>query len=356
MCNITEEKLGPHLRKKGLRLFTLTNRQGTEIQVCNLGARIVSIKVPDKQGRVEDITLGFDNIADYIHDTHYLGCVVGPYANRIARGQFKLGDNRYQLDLNDGNHHLHGGSTGLHKKSWSAAIIRPQDNHRAQTLVLKSKSLDGEGGYPGNVDIEVQYSLNGKNQLCIGYRAVSDRETVINLSHHAYFNLAATGCSHILDHSLQIHAEQISAIDSELIPTGEIKSVKGSPFDFRTPKEIGASIDDDDPQLTMAGGYDHNWVLNSGLASEVRFAAAVTEPISGRSLKVYTDQPGIQFYSGNRIEAGLPGKAGLVYSPRSGFCLETQHFPDSPNHAHFPSTRLAAGEFFESQTNYEFGV
>ena len=332
--------------------YTLRNSRGTTMQVITYGAIITSLRTADARGHVDDIVLGFDSLDGYLHDPPYFGAVVGRYANRIAKGRFTLDGHEYQLPVNNGPNSLHGGTRGFDKVVWQATSF---ENDSSSGVALSYISSDGEMGYPGRLDVRVTYTLTDGNELEVDYFATTDKATPINLSQHSYFNLAGDAKRDILGHQLGLAASRYTPVDSTLIPTGELASVEGTPFDFRNLTPIGARIGGSNQQLTFGIGYDHNFVLDrepSGLSH----AAQVVEPESGRVLDIFTDQPGIQFYSGNFLDGTITGKGGRVYQHRYGFCLETQHFPDSPNHDAFPTTILRPGERYESQTVFRFGV
>lgn len=335
-----------------VELVTLRNANGVEVAISTFGAAIVSIKTPDRQGNSADIVLGFDTLEGYLNNTAYLGVLVGRYANRIAHGRFTLDGTTYSLATNNAPNHLHGGVKGFDKVLWTHEPYRGEH----LTARLRYRSTDGEEGYPGNLDVAVEYTLTQENELRITYLATTDKPTVINLSNHSYFNLAGSG--DILGHQMQIPADRFTPVSSSLIPTGALEPVEGTPFDFRTPTAIGARINDDHEQIRFGGGYDHNYVLNSPSVSptQLQLAARVVDPSSGRTLEVRTSEPGVQFYTGNFLDGTVTGKGGRSYGRRTGFCLETQHFPDSPNQASFPSTVLRPGQKFESTTVYAFGV
>lgn len=315
--------------------FTLTNRHGVEVSALAYGGIITSIRVPDRHGALADVVLGFADRERYRGDHPHFGALIGRYANRIAFGRFSIGGTVYQLAANNGRHHLHGGVRGFDRHEWEARDL-------GDRLVLHRISPDGEEGYPGRLDVEVSYQLTDDNELVIHYRATTDAPTIVNLTQHSYFNLRGEGDGHIRDHIVWINAERYTPVDTELIPTGEIAGVEGTPFDFRGSRRI-------------AGPYDHNWVLN-GAPGVLRHAAKVIEPESGRMLDVFTTEPGMQFYTGNFLDGSLIGKSGRPYLRNGGFCLETQDFPDSPNHPDFPSTLLRPGETYRTQTIYRFGV
>jgi aldose 1-epimerase len=336
-------------------LYVLTNHRGITVAITNFGATLVSVAVPDRKGQAADVILGYDSLDGYINDKSYFGATVGRYANRIARGQFSLNHILYTLAKNDGENHLHGGIRGFNKAVWQARDASANDQ---PVLELTYLSKDGEEGYPGNLSVKVVYTLTDQNELRIDYSATTDKETVINLTNHSYFNLAGQGAGSILNQQLTIHASHFTPVGAGLIPTGEIRSVQGTPFDFRHATVIGARIDQADPQLVLGHGYDHNWVVdrkNKDSKSLVP-AAEAFDPSSGRVLKVWTTEPGIQLYTGNFLDGSSPGKGGHAYRRREAFCLETQHFPDSPNHPEFPSTVLRPGERYHSTTIYQFSV
>jgi aldose 1-epimerase len=326
-------------------LHTLTNSSGTEIKITNFGAIITSIRTADRRGKLDQVVLGFDDPAEYIRTPNpYFGAIVGRYANRIANGRFTLDGRQYQVGANDRGNHLHGGNIGFDKVFWTAEPI-------PDGVELRYLSADGEEGYPGNLAVAVTYKLTEQNELVVRYLATTDQPTIVNLSQHSYFNLADGGASDILGHEIFIDADRFTAIDDVGIPTGELISVQGTPFDFRRASPIGARINSVDGQLKNGLGYDHNWVLNKAGSQPV---VTVYEPISGRFLEVETTEPGIQFYSGNFLDGSISGRT--PYQFRTGICLEAQHFPDSPNHAAFPSAVLRPGETYNQQTLYRFSV
>ena len=336
-----------------VELFTLRNDHGIEVQIVNYGAIITSIRTPDRDGRFADIVLGFDDLDGYINHPRFFGAVPGRYANRIAKGRFTIDGHTYTLATNNGANHLHGGVKGFDKVVWSA---EPFERNGTSGVTLRYTSRDGEEGYPGTLHAAVTYTLSPRDELIAEYGATTDKPTHVNLTQHSYFNLAGEGRGTVIHHQLTIDADRYTPVDEGLIPTGELAPVEGTPFDFRTAVEIGARIDADDEQIHRGGGYDHNFVLNvlnSGPGPHL--AARVVEPSSGRTLVVETTEPGVQFYSGNRL-AKTTGKGGHVYDARSGFCLETQHFPDSPNQPNFPSTLLRPGAAYATKTVFTFGV
>jgi aldose 1-epimerase len=330
-------------------LFTLSNDQGITTSITNYGGIITTLVTPDRHGRPGDITLGFDSLDEYLDHSPFFGCITGRYANRIAQGRFTLNGKEYQLAQNNGVNHLHGGRTGFDKVVWAAEPFTDPDGAGIKLTYL---SPDGEENYPGNLSVTVVYTLTEENTLRVDYLATTDQPTILNLTNHAYFNLAGQG--DILDHELTLHADRFTPVDETSIPTGELRSVEGAPFDFRTPTRIGARIDQDDEQLRFGKGYDHNFVVN-GAAGELRPTARLTEPGSGRVLEVHTTQPGVQFYSGNLLPT-ISGKRGQIYARRSGLCLETQHYPDSPNQPNFPSVVLEPGQQYAETTVFKFDV
>ncbi len=333
-------------------LYTLRNDHGMVVTLTNWGASIVSIQVPDRSGETADVTLGYDNAAGYIGDTGYLGATVGRYGNRIGKGRFKLDGKEYKLALNNGENSLHGGTAGFNKKLWEAKEIKAAGVVAVQMHYL---SKDGEEGYPGNLDVSVTFTLDNKNQVKIDYLATTDKSTVVNLTNHSYFNLLGDAAGDILGHELMLNADRFTPVDAGLIPTGELRSVAGTPLDFRQPKAIGARVNDKYEQLVLGKGYDHNWVINPTGAAP-RLAARLSEPKTGRVMEVLTTEPAIQFYSGNFLDGSIKGKKGKVYQHRYGLCLETQHFPDSPNHPDFPSTTLNPGQKYQTTTIYRFST
>jgi aldose 1-epimerase len=337
---------------KPVELYTLTNEQGVQVTITNWGATVVSAVVPDRTGRMADVLLGYDSAEGVLGDTAYMGSTVGRYGNRIAKGRFSLNGREYRLAQNNGENHLHGGLKGFNKKLWEAREVKSSDS---VGVAMRYLSADGEEGYPGNLDVTVTFKLDNQNQLHIEYEASTDKDTVVNLTNHAYFNLRGDAAGNILDHEVMLNADRFTPVDEGLIPTGELQQVAGTPFDFRQPEKIGARINADHQQLVFGQGYDHNWVIRqSGDESSTRLAARVHEPISGRVLEVLTTEPGIQFYTGNFLDGSIKGKKGVAYQQRYGFCLETQHFPDSPNQSNFPSTVLKPGQKYHTTTVYRF--
>jgi aldose 1-epimerase len=334
---------------QAIDLYTLTNRNGMKVTITNYGGRVVSLLVPDRAGKVADVVLGFDDLSGYLEQNPYFGALVGRYANRIANGEFALDGVEYHVPKNDGPNALHGGIRGFDKKVWTDRDISKQN----PSLELTYLSGDGEEGYPGNLSVRVIYTLTDNNELQIDYTATTDKDTVLNLTNHSYFNLAGQGNGDILNHQLMINADRFTPINSTLIPTGELRQVGGTAFDFRKPVAIGARINDDNEQLKFGKGYDHNFVVNHQDARLV-LAARVTDPESGRVMEVLTTQPGVQLYTGNFLDGTIHGKGGKVYGYRSALCLETQHFPNSPNQPNFPSAELKPGQTFQETTIYKF--
>ena len=334
-----------------LQVYSIENKNGLKMTVTNLGGRIISLWVPNKKGDLGDVVLGYDSVTQYSSGNPYFGALIGRYGNRIAKGKFKLDDKEYRLTINNGENTLHGGPGGFHNVYWKAQ----RDQATPNTVNLSYTSEDGEEGYPGQLTVKVVYSLNDKNELGIEYTATTNKATVINLTHHSFFNLAGEGNGDILNHELIINADSYLPVDQGLIPTGELKKVSATAFDFLKAHTMGERIDGNEVQLQYGKGYDHNWVLNKR-PGEYELAAIVAEPISGRIMEVWTTEPGLQFYSGNFLDGKDVGKGNKPYPFRSAFCLEAQHFPDSPNHTNFPTTRLNPGETYHQKTVYAFSV
>jgi aldose 1-epimerase len=336
-----------------VEIFTLTNAAGIEVRAMTYGAIIVSLHVPDRRGQLDDVVLGYDTAAEYVTNKRtYFGAVVGRYANRIAKGRFTIDGRAYQLATNDGPNHLHGGNKGFDAVVWRG---EPSQTDHGAAVAFTYTSRGGEEGYPGTLNVRVTYTLTDRNELIFEYHATTDAPTVVNLSQHSYFNLAGRGARDVLDHELQILADRYTPVDDTLIPTGELAAVEGTPFDFRRATRIGARIGDDHVQLRRGRGYDHNWVLTRS-GGGLQPAALVVERSTGRRVQIATTEPGIQFYSGNFLDGSITGKQGRVYAHRSGFCLETQHFPDSPNEPQFPSTVLRPGQEYRSRTVLTFAT
>ncbi|MEI8293383.1 MAG: aldose epimerase family protein [bacterium] len=346
---VTVKPFGKTPDGQKVELFTLTNKNGMQVSLSNYGAMVVDLLVPDRKGQLADVSLGFDTLKPYFTKSPYFGCIAGRYANRIAEGKFTLDGKTYQLATNDGPNHLHGGVKGFDKKVWSAEVVRGAN----PSVRFKLVSPDGDEGYPGKLTSTVTYTLTPNNDLRISYEANTDKPTVINLTNHTYFNLAGAGNGSILGHQLLIAADRYTPVDKTLIPTGELKSVRNTPMDFRKPMPIGSRIKEVGGKPV---GYDHNYVFNKLPFVCRPLAAEVYEPKSGRVMKVYTDQPGIQFYSGNFLDGTIHGKGGKVYNQYDGFCLETQRFPDSPNKPQFPSVVLRPGQTYKTTTVYSFST
>ena len=332
--------------------FILTNNSGMEIRIITYGGIITSWTAPDKNGNYKDIVLGYNTLAEYEAETPYFGALIGRYGNRIAKGKFSLDNQEYTLAVNNGVNHLHGGLKGFDKVVWDAKTIVSDST---VSLELSYLSKDMEEGYPGNLETKVTYTLNNKDELSVNYEATTDKPTIVNLTQHSYFNLTADFNKDILGHELVINADSFLPVDNTLIPTGEFRDVTETPFDFRTSKAIGTHIDNENIQLKNGLGYDHCWVLNDQ-DTGVRFVASAYEPVSGRLLEVFSNEPGIQFYSGNFLDGTLPSKNKGMYQHRTGFCLETQHYPDSPNQKNFPSVRLNPGEKYNSKTVFRLVI
>jgi aldose 1-epimerase len=343
--SVTAKPFGKTPQGQLVTLHTLTNKNGVSVSIMDYGATITKIIAPDRNGKMDDIVLGFDKFSPYLHVTTYFGATIGRYGNRIAKGQFKLGNTVYQLPINNGPNSLHGGLRGFDKRMWKFEPVESD----IPAVRFSRLSPNGEEGYPGNLFVSVTFSLNDDNELRIAYEATTDKTTIINLTNHSYFNLAGGGT--ILNHVVTLHADAFTPVDATLIPTGEIKKVAGTPWDFLTPTPIGVHIKETGGKPV---GYDHNFVLNKGFFSNFALAAEVYDSKSGRTLAVTTDQPGVQFYTGNFLDGTLTESGGN--EQYTGFCLETQHFPDSPNHDNFPSTVLAPGDTYKTATVYAFGV
>jgi aldose 1-epimerase len=349
---IKKEVFGKTPDGKTVDIYTLTNSHGMEVRAMTYGGIIVSMKVPDKAGKVADVVLGFDDFDGYLNNKPYMGAIVGRYGNRIGNAEFTLDGVKYTLAKNNGPNSLHGGLKGFDKVLWHGE----QSNDRTgSTVTFTYTSKDGEEGFPGTLKATVKYTLSDDNQLMIDYEATSDKATPVNLTNHSYFNLSGEGNGDILKHEVRLNADRFTAVDDNLIPTGELRPVKGTPLDFTKSTPIGARINDSYQQLTIAKGYDHNFVINRK-GDGLELSARVKDPSSGRALEVFTTEPGVQFYSGNFLDGSITGKHGHVYQQRYGFCLETQHYPDSPNHAAFPSTILRPGQTYHTQTVFKFSA
>jgi aldose 1-epimerase len=345
---VKKEVFGIHQGKE-VYLLTLTNKAGNVIRLTNFGARITWIEVPDKNGKKDNVTFGYDSFESTINGDPYFGAVVGRYANRIAKGKFSIDGVEYKTPLNDGQNTLHGGPAGWHSVIWNTEVVKDSEQPAVR---FTYSSPDLEEGFPGNVTAEVKYTWTDNNEIIMDYKCSTDKKTVVNITNHAYFNLHGAGNGNILDHEVTIKASAFTPVDSSLIPTGELRPVEGTPFDFRTPHTIGERIGEKYEQLVLGGGYDHNYILDNKENVDI----TVYEPVSGRVLEVITDQPGMQFYSGNFLNGKEIGHGEKPFIYRSGFCFESGHFPDSPNHPDFPSTTLAPGDTFKSTTIYRFSV
>ncbi|KNY25605.1 aldose epimerase family protein [Pseudobacteroides cellulosolvens] len=348
--SIIREKFVDGYDRNDIDIFTLSNSNGIKVKITNFGGIIISIFVPDKNGNYEDVVLGYDKLEDYLEDDLYFGALVGRHANRIEDSCFEINGVEYQLEKNDGENHIHGGIKGFNKVIWNAYIVK-EGNQECLKLTYLSK--DGEENYPGNLKVTVIYSLTDDNALKIDYHAVSDKDTVINLTNHAYFNLSGHGAGDISKHHVKIYADKFTPINEECLTTGEIRDVYDTPMNFTTMKPIGTEINVDDPQIINGEGYDHNFILNEP-GAKLKMAAEVYDPASGRFMEVYTTKPGIQLYTGNHIEGSYEGKGNVQYTRRSGFCLETQYFPNSLKHKNFPSPIFKAGEEYIHTTVYKF--
>jgi aldose 1-epimerase len=351
-AGITREPFGTTPDGTPVELFTLRNAAGVEARVATYGGTLVSLRLPDREGRMADVVLGFDDLEGYLGPHPWFGALIGRYANRIWRGRFTLDGRTYTLPRNLGGNHIHGGPHGFDRVVWDAAPFRTP---RGAGVVLNHVSPAGHQGYPGRLAVQVTCTLTAGNRLAFDYHATTDRATPVNLTHHAYFNLAGEGAGDVAGHELTLNASRYLPVDSALLPTGECRAVAGTAFDFTTPWRLGARIDDDDPQLALGGGYDHCFVLDPA-DGDPAFAARLVEPASGRMVEVFTTEPGIQLYTGNALDGGIAGKGGRPYRRRAGVALETQHFPDSPNHPAFPATILRPGQQYASRTVYRFGV
>jgi aldose 1-epimerase len=349
-AQVSKQPFGKTPDGQQVDLYTLRNTRGAEAQIMNYGAIVVSLKVPDRNGKFDDVVLGFKDFDGYLKNDPYFGAIVGRYGNRIAKGRFTLNGVEYKLATNNGENHLHGGIKGFDKVVWTG---REMKSAGGPSVVMTYLSKDGEEGYPGNLTARVVYTLTNNNELKLDYTVTTDKDTVQNITHHSYFNLAGEGNGDILNHLVTINASRFVPTDAGSIPTGELKSVAGTPFDFRKATAIGARIDQDDEQIKFGKGYDHTWVIN-GRMGVMRLAATAYEATSGRVMQVWTTEPGVQFYTGNFLDGTLTGKSGKVYQRRFGFCFETQHYPDSPNHPSFPTTTLKKGQTYKSTTIYRF--
>ena len=348
--SIQSERFGTTTDGVPVELYTLTNRRGVEARISTYGGTLVSLLVPDRHGAFADVVLGFDTLEPYLADHPYFGSTIGRYANRIRGGAFTLDGRSHRLPLNDRTNHLHGGARGFHTMLWKP---EPVAGREGPSVRLRRRSVDGEEGYPGNLTVEVRYTLSDSDELVLDYSASTDAPTIVNLTNHAYFNLAGRGT--IEGHVLRIAAGRYLPVDTALVPTGELRAVEGTPFDFTSPRPIGERLRDADEQLGHGRGYDHSWVLDRTDGGGEIAAAEVHDPASGRTMTMYTTQPGVQIYSGNFLDGSVSGKNGVRYQKHAGFCMESQHFPDSPNQPGFPSTVLRPGEEYRQRTRYRFG-
>lgn len=352
--SVADAAFGTTPEGKTVNVYTLRNASGMEVRVINYGGIILSLKVPDRTGAFGDVVLGYDSLSGYIASSPYFGALIGRYGNRIRNGRFSLDGQTYTLATNNGPNHLHGGLKGFDKVVWDAESFTRDDT---AGIRFRYTSPDGEEGYPGTLQSEVVYKLTSENELIFDYLASTDKPTPVNLTQHSYFNLAGDGARDILGHVVRVNADRFTPVDATLIPTGELRAVEGTPFDFRAPTAIGDRIAQNDEQLRFGLGYDHNWVLNRNPAEATpTLAAEVFEPSTGRVMQIFTTEPGLQFYSGNFLDGTLTGKNGVVYKHRFGFAMETQHFPDSPNQAAFPSTILRPGQQYRTRTIYKFST
>jgi aldose 1-epimerase len=349
---LKKESFGKTADGQSVELYTLTNANGIEAKIMTYGGIVVSLRVPDRNDKLDDVVLGFDTLDGYLKAHSNFGAIIGRYGNRIGKARFALNGVEYKLAANNGENHLHGGIRGFDKVVWAA---KPAEAKGGVGLELTYRSPDGEEGYPGNLSAKVVYTLTNNNELTIDYFATTDKDTVVNLTNHSYFSLAGPGGGDILSHRVMINADRFTPVDAGLIPTGELRSVKNTPFDFTQLTAIGARINGDDQQLKFGRGYDHTFVLN-GKMGTLRQAVKVLEPTTGRVMEVWTTEPGVQFYTGNFLDGSLTGKGGKVFKQRYGFCLETQHFPDSPNKPDFPSTVLKKGSRYQTTTVYRFST
>jgi len=349
---VNKKTFGTTAEGKAVDIYTLSNAHGVEARVITYGGILVSLRVPDKNGHLDDVVLGFDSFEGYSKPGPYFGAICGRYANRIAAGKFSVDGKEYTLAKNNGSNSLHGGLKGFDKVVWQAEQFQQQEG---VGVILTYTSPDGEEGFPGNLKVKVTYTLTDRNELTLDYQATTDKATPVNLTNHSYFNLAGAGKSDILGQVVMLNADHFTPVDNTLIPTGKIESVKGTPLDFTKPTAIGARINDQNEQLKLGGGYDHNFVINRK-GEGLTLAARVVEPTSGRVLEVDTTEPGVQLYTGNFLDGTLMGKNGIAYQHRYGFCLETQHYPDSPNQPDFPSTILRPGQIYRTRTAFKFSV
>ena len=352
---ISKKSFGKLKNGQVIDVYTLENKNGLKTDIINYGAIQVSLLVPDKNGKLDDIILGYDGIVNYVTNNPYFGSIIGRYGNRIAKGRFSLDGKEYVLACNNDENHLHGGEKGFNNVVWN--FVSSEENENGVSLTLSYLSKDGEEGYPGNLKVFITYTLSNNDELIISYKAKTDKKTICNLTQHNYYNLSGHDSGDILSHQLMINSDSFTPIDVGFIPIGEIKPVKGTNFDFTKPTAIGKNVKKDDEQLIFGKGYDHNFVLNKkGEKGKMTFAASVFDPKSGRFMEVFTEEPGLQFYGGNFLDGSNIGKDGIVYNFRNAFCLESQHYPDSPNKPNFPSVVLKPGEEYSTKTIYKFSV
>jgi aldose 1-epimerase len=353
LFSIQEQPFGITTEGDSVKQFTFSNSNGMEVKIINYGGIITQLKVPDKNGAIEDVVLGFDKLDDYLKGSPYFGAIVGRYGNRIAKGRFTLDGVEYTLAVNNGENHLHGGLKGFDKVVWDAEVF---ENENGAGLKLHYLSKDMEEGYPGNLNVEVVYTLNEANEIQIDYNAKSDKSTVVNITQHSYFNLTGNAQRNILGHEVMIHSDKILPVDAGLIPTGKFLQVEGTPFDFNELTKVGERINEENEQLKLGGGYDHCWVLNKNHEDELEWVVRVVEPTSGRVFELATTEPAVQFYSGNFLDGSLTGKYGVTYEQRYGLCFEPEHFPDSPNQPNFPSVVLNPGDEYKTMTIWRFST
>jgi aldose 1-epimerase len=351
--SITKSAFGTMPDGQAVELYTLRNGKGAEASIMTYGGIVTSLQMPDKNGHFGDIVLGYDNLDGYLKQSPYFGALIGRYGNRIGGARFTLEGETFTLATNDGPNTLHGGNRGFDKVVWK--VVKADVGPNGPELELNYLSKDGEEGFPGDLNVSATYTLTEDNELRLDYTAKTDKPTIVNLTHHSYFNLAGQGNGDILGEEVYINSDEITPVDSTLIPTGEFEKVDGTPFDFRTPTAIGARINNDDPQLKYGKGYDHNWVINKPMG-QLGLMARVYDPTSGRVMEVFSTEPGLQFYSGNFLDGTITGKGGAVYKHRYAFCMEPQHYPDSPNKPNFPSVELKPGETYHNTIIYKFSV
>lgn len=349
--SISKQDFGETMKGKPVEIYTLRNTNGAEARIMTYGGIVQSLKLPDQNGKFDDIVLGYDDLAGYLSEQGYFGPLIGRYGNRIGGAKFSLAGRTYALAANNNGHSLHGGKKGFDKVVWQVASA--QVGEHGPELKLAYLSPDGEEGFPGNLKVVAEYTLTDENELRLKFSATTDKATVVNLIHHSFFNLRGQGNGDVLDHEVMIHANKITPVDKGLIPTGEFADVTGTPFDFRRPVAIGSRINDSDPVLRYGSGYNHNWVINKPLG-KFGLQARVVEPVSGRIMEVWSDEPGLQFYAGNSLDGTVKGKGGVAYRRHAGFCMEPQHYPDSPNKPQFPSVVLKPGETFHNVIAYKF--